>query len=80
MADVLPLTRPERDLIQKLDLEKNILSACSLKRQKLMGQVDINDLASQAQLALRAYESTVVALESENRALRTKIASLGGPK
>lgn len=45
-----------------------------------MDQVDINDLASQVQLAVRAYESTVVALESENRALRTKIASLGGPK
>jgi len=45
-----------------------------------VNQTDVDDLATQVQLALRAYESTVAALESENIALKSKVASLRGPK
>jgi hypothetical protein len=80
MADVLPLTRPERDLIQDLNLEETIISMAKLSRHGSITQADINDLASQVRLTIRAYESTVVALESENIALKSKVASLRGPK
>lgn len=80
MAEVLPLTRPERDIIQRLKLETAITALCSLSKQRMVDQADVNDLASQVQFVIRAYESTVQALESENIALKSKIASLSGPK